>query len=77
MLSWLIAKLKHKKNHGQASETEHHGDTNTNVSPYGEDVNVLTKKYSELEDKYHALEKKYAEQVLRLLITIVVFPVPA
>ena len=25
---------------------------------YGEDVNVLTKKYSELEDKYHALEKK-------------------
>lgn len=44
MLSWLIAKLKHKKNHGQASETEHHGDTNTNVSPYGEDVNVLTKK---------------------------------
>lgn len=63
MLSWLIAKLKHKKNHGQASETEHHGDTNTNVSPYGEDVNVLTKKYSELEDKYHALEKKYDEQV--------------
>ena len=63
ILAWFIAKNKYEKKQGQESDTEHHGDTNTNVSPYGEDVNVLTKKYSELEDKYHALEKKYDEQV--------------
>ena len=44
ILAWFIAKNKYEKKQRQESDTEHHGDTNTNVSPYGEDVNVLTKK---------------------------------
>ena len=63
ILAWFIAKNKYEKKQGQESDTEHHGDTNTNVSPYGEDVNVLTKKYSVLEDKYQKLEQKYNEQL--------------
>ena len=63
ILAWFIAKNKYEKKQGQESDTEHHGDTNTNVSPYGEDVNVLTKKYSVLEDKYQELEQKYNEQL--------------
>ena len=62
-IAWLIAKHKYEKGEEQMSDNEHHVGENSSLSPNGENVAVLSKKYSELEGKYNALEQKYDEQV--------------
>lgn len=62
-IAWLIAKHKYENGEEQMSDNEHHVGENSSLSPNGENVAVLSKKYSELEGKYNALEQKYDEQV--------------